>query len=259
MDYLSLFHTKSLNWYNTKVYSESHPTSKNNLSEHCGCLYVVATPIGNLEDVSYRSLQTFTNVSYILSENTSVTSKVLNRYNIKAKQKAYRDENKDKIIPEVLIDLEQGLNVALVSDSGTPLISDPGFKLVSAAAKAGIAIKTIPGPSAVISALSISGLPTDKFVFVGFLPKKGGGREETIKKYGSLDATLVLYESPFRVLKTLEDIKKLLGNRFIAVAKELTKLHETVFYGKVDELLKTLPKGNLKGEFVIMVAKEDFS
>lgn len=223
-----------------------------------GHLSVVATPIGNMKDITLRALEKLKEVDLILSENTSETSKLLRHFEIKNQQLAYRDENKQKIIPQVIALLEAGKNIALVTDSGTPLISDPGFKLVRQVLDAGYKVETIPGASAVIAALSIAGLPTDRFAFVGFLPKKGGVRTETLQKYGELDATLVIYESPYRLMKTLKDIHDILGNRYVCVAKELTKLHETLFYAKVEELLETLPQKNLKGEFVIMVSKQGF-
>ena len=225
-----------------------------------GTLYVVATPIGNLSDMSYRAVETLKTVDVILAENTSETSELLNRYEIKAKRLlAYRDETAAKLIPNLILDLEAGQSIALTSDSGTPLISDPGYKIVRECLLKDIQVVTVPGPSAVVAALSISGLPTDKFSFIGFLPKKGGQRKELLETFGKLDATLVIYESPFRVLKTLTDIHSILGNRYISVVKELTKLHETTFYGKVEELLETLPTKNLKGEFVILVGKEGLS
>ncbi len=225
-----------------------------------GILYVVATPIGNLGDMSFRAVEILKNVDIILAENTSETSKILNKYEISAKRLlAYRDETATKLIPQLIPNLEEGLSIALTSDSGTPLISDPGYKIVRECLNKGIQVITVPGPSAVISALSISGLPTDKFSFVGFLPKKGGQRNEILKTFGNLDATLVIYESPFRVLRTLEDIHAVLGNRYVSVVKELTKLHETTFCGKVEELLEILPTRNLKGEFVILVGKEGLS
>lgn len=221
-------------------------------------LHIVATPIGNMQDITLRAIEVLKSVAIVLSESPQNTQKILNKYEIKAKQVPYRDENKTKIIPEVLAYLEQDLNIALTTDSGTPLISDPGFKLVREVLNSGHEVVSVPGPSAIIAALSISGLPTDKFSFVGFLPKKGGQRNEILQTYGSLDATLVLYESPYRIVKTLEDIKNILGNRYVCVAKEITKLHETLFYAKVEELLSTIPSKNLKGEFVIMIAKEGF-
>lgn len=225
-----------------------------------GTLYVVATPIGNLGDMSFRAVETLKSADIVLAENTAETSKILNKYDIQAKRLlAYRDETATKLIPQLIPELESGSSIALTSDSGTPLISDPGYKIVKECLTRNIRVVTIPGPSAVISALSISGLPTDKFSFIGFLPKKGGQRNELLKTFGNLDATLIIYESPFRVLKTLADIHSVLGNRYVSVVKELTKLHETTFCGKVEELLEILPTRNLKGEFVILVGKEGLS
>ena len=222
-------------------------------------LYIISTPIGNLGDISIRALEVLAEVDVVYSENIRRTSRLLDHYKITTKQATYRDENKKKMIQVILEQLSQGQSIALTSDSGTPLISDPGYKLVRAVIDAGYSVTSVPGPTALISALTVSGLPTDKFSFVGFLPKKGGIRTKTLEDFGALDATLVLYESPARIIRTLEDINSHLGNRYVVVVKELTKLHETVFYGKVKELLSILPEKNLKGEFVILVAKEGFS
>lgn len=222
-------------------------------------LYIVSTPIGNMNDISFRALDTLKNVDFILSEDTRETVKILNKYNIKKSQISYRDQNHNKILPKILEMLESGLSLALTSDSGTPLISDPGFKLVHEITKAGYKVVPIPGASAITAALSISPIPTDKFSFLGFLPRKQKQKEEMLKKYGELDNTTIIYESPYRVVKTLEDILKVLGDRAGFICKELTKVYETTYVGHISSLLEQLGTQKLKGEFVILVAKEGFS
>lgn len=219
-------------------------------------LYIVATPIGNLSDFSSRAIETLKNCDLILSENVANSNKLLNKYNITTPQKTYRDSNKLTLIPQIIDFLKQNKSVSLITDSGTPTISDPGYKLVDTALQNGIKVVSIPGPSAVIAALSISGLPTDKFTFVGFLPKKGGQRTKTIQTYGNLDATMIIYESPNRIKKTLVDIYKILGERESAVVKEITKIYETVTRTKLSELCDNFTNKE-KGEFVILIAKQN--
>jgi len=226
------------------------------LTAFMGTLYVVATPIGNLADFSPRGQEILGSVDLILSEDTRETSKLLNRYQIEASQMSYRDQNHERVVDQILNLLKEGKDLALVSDSGTPLISDPGFKLVSEIHAQGGKVVTIPGPSAVTAALSIAGLPTDKFVFLGFLPKKTSQIEKVLNTYSNLDATLVIYESPFRVRKLLEAVHNVLGNRCTTICRELTKVHEEVITGNVADLKEAPFKE--KGEFVVLVAKEGF-
>ena len=221
-------------------------------------LYIVATPIGNLEDITLRALNILKEVDFVVTEDMRFSKRMLQRYEIDKPRFTYRDENKKSSTQKILDILDAGKKLALISDSGTPLISDPGFKLVQKVKNAGHSVVTVPGASAVTAALSIAGVPTDRFTFVGFLPKKGGSRLETIKEYGKLDATLVLYESPYRIKKTLQDIYDILGDRIVAVAKELTKIHETVYLGKLSSVIDEIPETSLKGEFVILVAKDGF-
>jgi 16S rRNA (cytidine1402-2'-O)-methyltransferase len=223
-----------------------------------GTLYIVATPIGNMGDITIRALETLKTVDLILSEDTRETTKLLNHYQIEKSQISYRDQNHTRVYERILEMLKTGGNIALVSDSGTPLISDPGFKLVSELIKDGIKIESIPGPSAVIGSLIVSGLPTDKFVFIGFLPKKPNQQNIILKEYGNLDATLVIYESPFRVIKLLEQLKVSLGNRKICIVKDLTKMHESLIYGEIDTILTRQKEIKPKGEYILLVAKKDF-
>lgn len=223
-----------------------------------GILYIVATPIGNMGDITIRAIETLKTVDLILSEDTRETTKLLNHYQIEKSQISYRDQNHTRVYERILEMLKNGGKVALVSDSGTPLISDPGFKLVSELIKDGIKIESIPGPSAVIGSLTVSGLPTDKFVFIGFLPKKPNQQDTLLKEYGNLEATLIIYESPFRVVKLLEQIKTSLGNRKVCIVKDLTKMHESLIYGEIDTILTRQKEIKPKGEYIILVAKKDF-
>jgi 16S rRNA (cytidine1402-2'-O)-methyltransferase len=218
-----------------------------------GKLFIVASPIGNLEDISFRALKTLKEVSFILSEDTRETQKILNHFEISKPQISYRDQNHQAVIKRILEILNDGLDIALLSDRGTPLISDPGFKLVRDVIEAGVKVESIPGPSSVISALVVSGLPTDRFIFLGFLPKGENQRLEMLKLYGNLESTLILFESPYRIQKLLEEIKKSLGFRDVVVAKELTKLHEEVYRFNLSDLENQ--KIDTRGEFVVLISK----
>lgn len=218
-----------------------------------GKLYIVASPIGNLEDFSFRAVNILKNVSFILSEDTRETQKILNHFEITKPQISYRDQNHNSVITRILEILNDGLDLALLSDRGTPLISDPGFKLVREVIASGFKVESIPGPSSVISALVVSGLPTDRFIFLGFLPKSESQRLQMLEKYGNLDSTLILFESPFRIVKLLEEAKKSLGERDVVVAKELTKLHEEVYRFNLRDL--EVQKIDTRGEFVVLISK----
>ncbi len=223
-----------------------------------GTLYIIATPIGNLADITLRALEVLKNVSVILSEDTRETDKMLKRYEMNKKQISYRDQNHESIFPYILNELEKGNDIAIVTDSGTPLISDPGFKLVRDLIGKNMNVISIPGPSAVTASLVVSGLPTDKFSFLGFLPKSEGQIARILNDYGKLDSTLIIYESPFRVKKLLNIIKNTLGNRKICVVNEITKVHEKIFRGYLDEVTVNIKDIKLKGEFVILIAKEGY-
>jgi 16S rRNA (cytidine1402-2'-O)-methyltransferase len=219
-----------------------------------GKLYIVATPIGNLEDITFRAVNILKKVVFILAEDTRETAKLLNRYEITTQVVSYRDQNHERMFPKVLEKLDIGLDLALVSDCGTPLISDPGYKLVSELRKLGYEIIPIPGPSALTSAVSVSGMPTDKFTFLGFLPKSEGKREQLLKKYGELESTLVIYESPHRLVKLLEQISSILGDRDIFLAKDISKKRESFVMKKVSVLVKGLKEEKeIFGEYVVLV------
>lgn len=218
-----------------------------------GKLFIVASPIGNLEDISFRALSTLRNVAFILSEDTRETQKLLNHFEISKPQISYRDQNHNIVIKKILEILKDGLDIALLSDRGTPLISDPGYKLVREALDLGVKVESIPGPSSVISALVVSGLPTDRFIFLGFLPKSEKQRKEMLELYGNLESTLILFESPYRIEKLLVEAKEILGDREVVVAKELTKLHEEVYRFNLKDLSDQ--KIDTRGEFVVLISK----
>ncbi len=222
-----------------------------------GRLYLVSGPIGNFNDITLRAIDILKSSDIILSEDTRETSKLLNNLNIKAEQISYRDQNHERIIDTVLGLLEEGKVLSLVSDSGTPVISDPGFKLVRELKNKNINVVPVPGPTAAMTAISASGLPTDRFVFLGFLPKTSGRRQNLLKIYGDLDNTLIIYESPYRIVKLLEEILETLGDRKVCLARELTKIHEEIVTDKVSILLEKTKNRSPKGEFVVMVSKED--
>ena len=217
-------------------------------------LYVVATPIGNLGDVSLRALATLAAADAILAEDTRVTRKLLDRYDISAPLVAYHEHNAAEVRPRVLARLAAGQALALVSDAGTPLVSDPGYKLVVEAAAAGIAVFTLPGPCAAIAALTTAALPTDRFFFEGFLPAKAAARRERIAALRAIPATLVVYEAPSRLAESLADLAAGLGPRPAAVARELTKLHEETRRATLVELAQHYgAAGAPKGEIVVVV------
>jgi 16S rRNA (cytidine1402-2'-O)-methyltransferase len=218
-----------------------------------GKLYVVGTPIGNLKDITFRAIEVLQSVNFIACEDTRRTSILLNHYKIEGKKLLSYYEPKESVQVPKIIKLLEKEDVALVTDAGTPSISDPGYKLIRACIEKGIPVEVIPGPSAVITALVGSGLPTDRFTFVGFLPKKGlNNFLEELKAYK--DSTIIAFESPNRVVKSLEAIKETYGdNTTVCVARELTKLHEEYIRGRAVEVLEELSKrGEIKGEIVIL-------
>lgn len=222
-----------------------------------GILYVVATPIGHLDDISARALRTLAEVGIVAAEDTRHTARLFARHGIKTRAVPYHDHNEEIQGPRLMEMLHAGTDVAIVSDAGTPLVSDPGYRLVRAAHEAGIAVRTIPGPCAAIAALSVAGLPTDRFVFEGFLPPKAAARRARIEQLRSEARTLVFYEAPNRVLAMLRDLRDNLGaERMASVARELTKTFETVRRGALGELCAWIEgdENQQRGEFVIVVA-----
>ena len=225
-----------------------------------GNLYIVATPIGNLQDITLRAIKTLQEVDFIACEDTRsaftlLTGIGVEKSTFREKLISFYEGNESIRLPQILNLLQNGKNVALISESGTPLVSDPGFKLVRGALENGIKVESIPGPSSVISALVSSGLPTDKFLFLGFLPKKIGHRRNLLKSLKislkQIESTVIFFESPFRVLKTLDELKEEFGDMEIVVARELTKIHEEVKKGKISEISEYYKK-SIKGEIVIL-------
>ena len=222
-----------------------------------GTLYVIGTPIGNLADLTYRAETTLKAVDLIAAEDTRTSRKLLGHYNISTPLVAYHDNNEINQAKKLFDKLNKGDSIAIISDAGTPGISDPGYRIVNLAIKEKIEVVTIPGPSAVIAALSVSGIPTDHFYFEGFLPPKKG-RKTRFELLESLPATVVIFESPQRVIRTLRDIHNYWGNRIISVCRELTKMYEETFLGTVTEAEVYFSKSKPKGEFVLMVAKKGY-
>jgi len=213
-------------------------------------LYVVATPIGNLEDVSRRALRVLREVRLVAAEDTRKTRRLFTTYDIKTRLTSYYEHNKQTKLDYILGCLEDG-DVALVSEAGTPGMSDPGYELIVAANQRGIPVVPIPGPSAVITALVISGLPTDRFTYIGFLPHKAGARRRVLESIGDEAGTIVALESPHRLLAAFNDILLILGDRKIAVCRELTKLHEEVFRGTISQAIKHFAEP--RGEFTLVI------
>lgn len=221
-----------------------------------GTLYIIATPIGNLEDISARAVRILGEVDLIACEDTRQTRKLLDRYGIAKPLVSYHEHNELARSADLLSELEAGKNIALVSDAGTPLIADPGYRVVEQARNRGITVCPIPGPSALLAALSASGLPTDSFSFHGFLPPKRGQRRTFLEGFRASEATLVFYEAPHRILAALEDIEEILGPRPVVLARELTKIHEEFLRGTASELRETLEKRpTVKGEITLMIGK----
>jgi 16S rRNA (cytidine1402-2'-O)-methyltransferase len=218
-----------------------------------GKLYVVATPIGNMADLSPRAAEALARADVIAAEDTRVTGRLLQRAGVKAKLSSYRDENEHRLAPRLVADLLAGKNVALVCDAGTPCISDPGYRLVRAAADAGVEVVSVPGPSAVIALLSVSGLPTDRFSFEGFPPPRPGARRALLAGLRGAGRTVVFYESPRRVVRFLEEVAETLGDPPVAVGREITKLHEEVLRGRAREVAAALAERGPRGEFALAV------
>lgn len=218
-----------------------------------GRLYVVATPIGNLADITLRALRVLSDVEVIAAEDTRTTRKLLAHHGITTPLVSYHEHNEVVRTPELLARLVAGESVAVVSEAGTPSISDPGYRLVEASIDAGVAVEPIPGASAVLAALVVSGLPTDSFVFEGFLPRRGGERRRRLEALAGERRTLVVFESPHRVDSSLGDMLAVLGDRRAALCRELTKLHEEVRRAPLSELLASVERSPVKGELVIVV------
>ncbi len=217
-------------------------------------LYIVATPIGNLRDISLRALDVLSAADYILAEDTRISAKLMAAYDIQAKLSAYHDHNVATRLPAILKDLEAGKTIALISDAGTPLVSDPGFKLARAAIDAGIDVIPLPGASAVLAGLVKSGLPSDRFLFAGFLPPKSAARQTALQDLTTLRATLIFFETGKRISAALPDIQTILGNRKAVIARELTKHYEEARRGTLSELILSVKNDPPRGEIVLLIA-----
>jgi 16S rRNA (cytidine1402-2'-O)-methyltransferase len=222
-----------------------------------GTLYVVSTPIGNLEDITHRAIRVLGEVDLIACEDTRHTRKLLDRYGIATKTISYHEHNEQERSRELVDLLVEGTNVAVVSDAGTPGISDPGFRLVRLAIARELSVVPVPGPSALITALVASGMPTDEFFFGGFLPARSGARQARLNELRSIPSTLIFYEAPHRLAATLSDAHEILGERQAVVARELTKLHEEIRRGRLSELAARFSSGeNARGEIVLIIDRK---
>jgi len=218
-----------------------------------GTLYLVATPIGNLADITHRALDVLNKVALIACEDTRHTRKLLQHYGIDTRTISYHEHNEQDRARQLVELLREGKDVAIVSDAGTPAISDPGFRLVRAAIESEVTIVPVPGPSALISALTAAGLPTDEFYFAGFLPPRSNARRTKLSELKSIPATLIFYEAPHRLAETLKDAYETLGERKAVVARELTKLHEEIRRGRLSELAVHYSNEEPRGEFVLLI------
>lgn len=219
-------------------------------------LYIVATPIGNLEDMTFRAVRTLKEVNYIFAEDTRVTRKLLNHYEIENTVYRYDEHTKMHQIANIINLLKEGKDIALVTDAGTPCISDPGYELVDVAHNEGIRVVPIPGASALTAAASAAGITMRRFCFEGFLPKKKG-RQTLLKALADEERTIVIYESPFRIEKTLRDIEQFMGVKEVVIIREITKIYEEILRGTTTELIEKLAKNPIKGEIVLLIKGQE--
>src|SRR5437016_5309680 len=228
---------------------------RHNTGDMAGTLYIVATPIGNLEDITQRALRVLREVEVIACEDTRRTRVLLNHFGIKTRTISYHEYNERERVAGLAELLDGGKSIAIVSDAGTPLISDPGFRIVNTAIEGGITVVPIPGPTAFVAALVASGLPSDQFFFAGFLPARAHGRRARLEDLAAIQATLVFYEAPHRIAASLSDALEVLGNRKAAVARELTKIHEEIARGNLRELTKRFSQSTAtRGEIVLLIS-----
>jgi 16S rRNA (cytidine1402-2'-O)-methyltransferase len=225
-------------------------------SAAAGCLYLVGTPIGNLEDITLRALRILKEVDQIACEDTRHTQKLLSHYEIHKPLVSYHEHNELTRAPELVVSLEQGARIALVSDAGMPLVSDPGHRLVTLCLRHHIPVVPIPGPSALLASLSASGLPNEEFLFVGFLPARSGERRRALERLRIEDRTIILYEAPHRLAECIADAREVLGNRSACIAREVTKLHEEFLRGKLSELSTFLDERPARGEITLLIGPE---
>ena len=221
-----------------------------------GTLYLVATPIGNLEDITLRALRVLKECTVVAAEDTRRSGQLLRHFGISKPLLSYFQFNEARRSEEILQRLQRGETVALVTDAGTPGISDPGERVVNAAVRAGLRVEAVPGPCALVAALTASGMPTEEFHFIGFLPHKSGQRKRRLEELKQIPGTLVLYESPYRIEKLLAELQEIYPERPVVLARELTKRFEEFLRGKPDELIEQLRNRSIKGEFVVMISPE---
>jgi len=217
-----------------------------------GKLYLVPTPIGNLSDMTFRAVDVLKKVNLILAEDTRVSKKLLNHFEIETRMEAFHEHNQSEKLPKVIALLKK-TDLALISDAGSPGISDPGYELVKACITTGIEVVPLPGPTAFVPALTASGLPSNAFTFLGFLPKKKAAREQILSEYSKSRMTLIFYESPYRILETLEELLTILGNRNICIAREISKKFESFYYLNLEDALSSLRDERVAGEIVLVV------
>jgi len=226
---------------------EAHATGR------IGCLYLVATPIGNLEDITLRALRILKEADQIACEDTRHTQKLLNHYNIAKPLVSYHEHNEMTRAPELVVAMEEGAQIALVSDAGMPLVSDPGYRLVTLCLRHRVPVIPVPGPSALLAALSASGLPNEEFLFAGFLPARSGERRRALERLRIEDRTIILYEAPHRIEETLADAREILGDRPACLAREVTKLHEEFRRGTLSEIGESLADRPARGEITLLI------
>src|ERR1700675_2197652 len=217
------------------------------------CLYLVATPIGNLEDITLRALRILKEVDQIACEDTRHTQVLLHHYNIQKTRVSYHEHNELTRAPELVLAMEQGAQIALVSDAGVPLVSDPGFRLVTLCLRHQIPVVPVPGPSALLAALSASGLPNEEFLFVGFLPQRSGERRRALERLRIEDRTIIFYEAPHRIAECVADAQEILGDRPACLAREVTKLHEEFRRGKLSVIASSLEERPARGEITLLI------
>ena len=220
-------------------------------------LYIISLPIGNAKDITIRALEYLEKTDEIYCEDTRVTRKLLSIYEIKKKLNIYHDHNGEYVRPKIIKKIKGGKSIGIVSDAGTPLISDPGYKLVLSAKKEGLHVTSSPGPSAPITALTLSGLPTDSFYYLGFLPLKKKTRDKSLNEVKNLKTSLLIFETSKKINKTLNDLLLILGNREISICREMTKKFEEIITGRIEDILPILEKRDLKGEIVIVVGAQE--
>ncbi len=228
-----------------------------NSTDTLGCLYLVGTPIGNLEDITLRALRILKEVDQIACEDTRHTQKLLTHYEIRKPLVSYHEHNEMTRAPELLMALEQGAKIALVSDAGMPLVSDPGHRLVALCLRHQVPIVPVPGPSAMLASLAAAGLPSEEFLFVGFLPARTGERRRAFERLRIEDRTIILYEAPHRIEESISDAREILGDRPACLAREVTKLHEEFRRGKLSELAASLAEQPARGEITLLIGAAD--